>query len=160
MNLYEMTAEWRQVYEMLSDPEVPEEAVFDTLEMIEADMDLKAEGCAKLIRTLEGDVAQMDYELKRLSGRKFTTCRYIQRLKDRLQEAMEATGRAKITTPLFTLTVAKNGGRAPVVWTDDVPERWRKPGEPDTGRIREALENGEKLPFAALGERGKHLIIK
>ena len=38
LSLYEMSQEWENVFEMLLDPEIPEEAVFDTIEMIEADM--------------------------------------------------------------------------------------------------------------------------
>ena len=37
LSLYEMSQEWENVFEMLLDPEIPEEAVFDTIEMIEAD---------------------------------------------------------------------------------------------------------------------------
>lgn len=45
------------MFEMLLDPEIPEEAVFDTIEMIEADMDIKADGYAKIIKSMDGDAA-------------------------------------------------------------------------------------------------------
>ena len=57
LSLYEMSQEWENVFEMLLDPEIPEEAVFDTIEMIEADMDIKADGYAKIIKSMDGDAA-------------------------------------------------------------------------------------------------------
>ena len=43
LSLYEMKQEWEAVFEKLLDPEIPEDAIFDTIEMIEADMDTKAD---------------------------------------------------------------------------------------------------------------------
>lgn len=51
LSLYEMSQEWENVFE------IPEEAVFDTIEMIEADMDIKADGYAKIIKSMDGDAA-------------------------------------------------------------------------------------------------------
>ena len=65
ITLYEMSKEWQNVFEMLLDPEIPEEAVFDTIEMIEADMDTKADSYAKIIKSMDGDTAQIDTEIKR-----------------------------------------------------------------------------------------------
>lgn len=55
---------------MLLDPEIPEDAIFDTIGMIEADMDIKADSYAKIIKSMDGDAAQIDEEIKRLQGRK------------------------------------------------------------------------------------------
>ena len=57
ITLYEMSKEWQNVFEMLLDPEIPEEAVFDTIEMIEADMDTKADSYAKIIKSMDGNQA-------------------------------------------------------------------------------------------------------
>ena len=54
LSLYQMSQEWEQVFEMLCDPDVPEDAIFDTIAMIEADMDTKAESYAKLIQCMDG----------------------------------------------------------------------------------------------------------
>lgn len=84
ITLYEMSKEWQDVFEMLLDPEIPEEAVFDTIEMIEADMDTKADSYAKIIKSMDGDTAQIDTEIKRLQERKTSINNRQKALKQRL----------------------------------------------------------------------------
>lgn len=160
LSLYEMSKEWENVFEMLLDPEKPEEAVFDTIEMIEADMDIKADGYAKIIKRMDGDTAQIDTEIKRLQDRKAYIRNRQVALKQRLFDTMKATGRTNIKTALFSFSIQKNGGAKPVELLDEVPAAWLKPGTPDMARIREYLEAGNSLPFAALGDRGESLRIR
>lgn len=160
LSLYDMTEEWKSVFDMLLDPEIPEEAIFDTIEMIEADMDTKADSYAKIIKSMDGDTAQIDEEIKRLQSRKSSISSRKKWLLNQLYEAMKATGRTKFKTALFSYNIAKNGGVTPVELTAPVPAEWLKPGEPDTKKIREYLESGNELDFATLGERGESLRIR
>lgn len=160
ISLYEMSKEWENVFEMLLDPDVPEEAIFDTIEMIEADMDTKADGYAKIIKSMDGDTAQIDAEIKRLQNRKTSISNRQKALKQRLYDTMKATGRTKFKTPLFSFAIQQNGGARHVDLTDVVPAEWLKPGDPDTKRIREYLEAGHELPFAILADRGESLRIR
>lgn len=160
MNLYEMTQEWQEVFEMLENPDIPEQAVFDTIEMIESDMDAKADGYGKLIANLEANADSISKEIKRLTARKKAMENKADDLKERLYEAMKISGRNRIQTPYFTFNIQKNGGKAPIIYTSDVPPAWLKPGEPDTNLIRKALDNGESLGFAEYGERGEALVIR
>lgn len=160
LSLYEMSQEWENVFEMLLDPEIPEEAVFDTIEMIEADMDIKADGYAKIIKSMDGDAAQIDAEIKRLQDRKAAVKNRQAALKQRLFDTMKATGRTNFKTALFSFNIQKNGGVKPVELQGEVPAAWLKPGAPDTTKIREYLEAGNSLPFATLGDRGESLRIR
>ena len=160
ISLYEMSQEWQNVFEMLLDPEIPEEAVFDTIEMIEADMDTKADSYAKIIKSMDGDVAQIDDEIKRLLERKNSIKNREAALKQRLFDTMKATGRTKFKTALFSFNIQKNGGAQPVELLDEVPAAWLKPGTPDLAKIREYLAQGNELPFATLGDRGESLRIR
>ena len=160
VSLYQMSREWEDVFDKLLDPEIPEEAVFDTIEMIEADMDIKAENYGKIIRSMEGDSSALREEIQRLQKRKKSLDSRADMLKQRLFDAMKATGRPKIKTNLFTFSIQGNGGLRPVDLTDVVPTEWLKPGEPDIKRIRESLEAGNFLPFATLGDRGESLRIR
>lgn len=160
LSLYEMSQEWENVFEMLLDPEIPEEAVYDTIEMIEADMDTKADRYAQIIKSMDGDAAQIDAEIKRLQERKASIQKRRDWMKQGLYDSMKATGRTKFKTALFSFNIQKNGGAKPVDFLDTVPAAWLKPGDPDTKRIREYLEAGNKLPFAVLGDRGESLRIR
>ena len=161
-SMYELTEEWKGVFDMLLDPEIPEEAIFDTIEMIELDMDTKADSYAKVIRSLDGAASAIDAEIKRLQERKLSITNRRDRMKQGLETMMRTTGRTKFKTALFSFNIQKNGGLAPLVMTEGeiVPTEWLKPGEPDTGKIREFLQNGGTLPFASLGERGESLRIR
>lgn len=162
-SLYSMTAEWEEVFNMLLDPEIPEDAIFDTIDMIEADMDEKADSYAKIIRRMEGDEKIIQEETRRLRDRAAAIANRRGRMKASLEEMMRTTGRTKFKTALFSFNIQKNGGAAPLVFltpVDQIPAEWRKPGEPDTVRIRQALESGAECPFAALGERGESLRIR
>lgn len=159
-SLYDMTEEWKSVFDMLLDPEIPEEAIFDTIEMIEADMDTKADSYAKIIKSMDGDTAQIDEEIKRLQSRKSSIGKRKALMEQRLFETMKTTGRTKFKTALFSYNIQKNGGAVPVELTGTVPAEWLKPGEPDKKKIREYLESGNELDFATLGERGESLRIR
>lgn len=160
LSLYQMSQEWEDVFDKLLDPEIPEEAVFDTIEMIEADMDTKADGYAKIIKSMDGDTAQIDAEIKRLQERKTAIKNRQDALKQRLFDTMKTTGRTNFKTALFSFNIQKNGGVKPVELQGEVPAAWLKPGAPDTAKIREYLEAGKELPFATLGERGEGLRIR
>lgn len=162
LSLYQMSREWEQVFEMLCDPDIPEEAIFDTIAMIEADMDVKAEAYAKLIRCMDADTTAISTEVDRLNQRKRSIVSRMKSLKRNLEDMMRTTGRRKFKTPLFSFSIQKNGGACPVEFAPDaeIPAEWRKPGEPDTARIRQYLEQGNLLPFAQLGERGESLRIR
>ena len=161
ISLYEMTEEWRRVYEMLTDPDVPEEAVFDTIEMIESDMDVKAENYAKLIKELEGSATIIDEEIERLRSRRDRLENRAAVLKDNLENMMWSTGRTSFKTPLFSFSIQKNGGLPPLVIKSElIPSEYRKPGAPDYTKIRAVLDSGEKLWFAEYGKRGASLRIR
>ena len=162
LSMYEMTEEWQNVFNMLLDPEVPEDAVMDTIEMIEADMDIKADGYAKIMKSMDGDVDKISEEIKRLQERKASITNRKNWLKSGLENMMRTTGRTKFKTALFSFNIQKNGGAVPVVIdpTMTVPAEWLKPGDPDTVKIRKYLEAGNTLPFAELGERGESLRIR
>lgn len=160
MTLYEMNQSWQEVFDMLLDTDVPEEAIFDTIEGIEASMDEKADSYAKIIRSLEGDTDQLDAEIKRLQARKAGIQKRREWLVQQLTDTMRSTGRLKFKTALFSFSIQKNGGARPVDVISEVPKEWLKPGDPDTKRIREWLEAGNTLPFAVLGDRGESLRIR
>lgn len=160
MTLYEMNQSWQEVFELLLDPEVPEEAVYDSIEGIEAGMNEKADSYAKIIFNMEADAGEIDQEIKRLQERKRMLLKRRDWLKQMLFDVMKDTGREKFKTALFSFSIQKNGGARPVSLVGEVPADWLKPGEPDTQKIRKWLESGGDLPFAVLGERGESLRIR
>lgn len=160
--LYEITGEYLQLLEMLTEEEnLEEQAVKDTLEGIEGELEFKAENYAKIIKELSAEADKFKKGKERLEARQRAYENRANYLKETLFNAMQVTGKTKFRTDLFSFGIQKNGGLQPmeIISDADIPEEYLKK-EPDNKLIREALEKGEKLPFACLKERGMHLVIR
>lgn len=163
-NLYEITQDYLQILSMMEDPELDPQTLADTMEAIEGELEVKAENYAKVMKNLEADVAGIKAEIDRLSERKKTIENNIKNMKSALQMAMEATGKTKFKTELFSFGIRKN---APSVIMDEpyienVPERFLKYSEPTINKsaIKEAIQSGENLEGLAHLEQTESIIIK
>ena len=164
MTLYELSDDYMNLLTMAEDPDIDPEAFADTLAGIEGAIEDKADGYAKVIRTLEGDAAACDAESKRLRNKKQIIENNIKRMKSALQYAMEATGKTKFKTALFSFGIQKN----PVAvvmdegYIENIPERFLIPQDPviDKKAIKEALKSGEDLEGIAHLEQGESLRIR
>lgn len=159
ITLYELTNEYKALLLMAEDPEVDPETIADTMEALEGELEVKAESYVVIIKELTAEAEKFKAESERLTKRKDTLELRIAQLKDRLIESMKETGRDKLPTEHFKLSIAKNGGVQPLKITGDVPKEYCKL-EPDNKKIRESLLLGEKLDFAQLEDRGVHLSIR
>ena len=158
MTLYEITKDFQDLLELMNDPDVPPEVIADTMEGIEGAFEVKADNYITLIKSLETDNYGDKEEIERLNARVKRRSDNIARMKERLMNAMNLTGKKKLPTEHYVLSIAKNGGLAPLVVTGNVPADYCRM-EPDNSKIRAALDQGE-LDFAHLGERGTHLAIR
>ena len=162
MNIYELTGNYEHLLNMLLyDENVDEKALLDTLESIEGDIEGKADGYAKIIKEMEAQSKARKEEAKRLTESAQTMDNRIKMLKSNLFNCMKITGKTKFTTNLFSFNIVKNGGKQPLTIDGDVPKEYTKTViENDTSKIRQALENGENLPFAHLEPRSERLSIR
>jgi len=165
MNLFEISQEYMTVLQMAEDPEVDLQAMADTMEAIEADFEDKADAYAHIITQLKADAAGIEKEMERLTARRDALKASEARLKTSLTEAMRATGKTKFKTTLHSFGIQKNGGKVPLVISrsdyENLPECFQKVEyKPDTTAIREYLETGKTLSWAALGERGESIRIR
>lgn len=164
MTLYQITDEYIQLLDMMQDPEIDPEVIMDTMEGIQGEFEVKADSYAVVIKELEADIAKYQTEIKRLTTAAKSMTDNLNRIKEMLLASMISTGNQKLETEHFKFSVAKNGGVIPL-WIDkdisSIPEEYiiNKP-EADKAKIREALTEGRKLPFAHFEERGVHLSIK
>ena len=87
-------------------------------------------------------------------------------LRERLLFVLQTRNVPKVDTERFRVSIAKNGGKAPLdirVGADELPAwavKRKTVVETDKDAIRARLEAGEALPFATLMERGTRLVIK
>ena len=162
--LYQITNDYLQLMQMMEDPELDPQTLADTMEGIEGELEVKAEGYAKVLKNLEADVVAIKAEVDRLSERKKTIENNIKRMKESLQYAMEATGKTKFKTELFSFSVRNNVPKVVMdePYIENVPERFLKYKDPEINRtaIKDAIQNGEDLEGLAHLEVSKGLIIK
>lgn len=151
--LYEITGEFLQLKEMACDCALDQQMISDTLESVEFEFEEKADGYAKVIRMLEGDVDAIDAEIKRLTALKNTVNNNVKGIKKNLENAMLVTGKRKFKTTLFGYGIQNN---PPALVIDDetkIPEEYLIPQEPkvDNKAIKAFLKDN-KVEWAHLSQ--------
>lgn len=111
--LWELTDDFQEVLDLIESGE----DYADTLEAINSAIEEKAEAIVKVIKTLEAHVEIIKAEEKRLADRRKHFENEARRLKEYLKENMEKADKAKIKTPLFTISLQT--GRAKAVIEDE-----------------------------------------
>ena len=164
MTLYELTEDYMNLLALAEDPDIDEQAFMDTLDGIEGAIEDKADNYARVMRQLEADAAACDAESKRLKNKSKTIENNIKRMKQALQYAMQATGKTKFKTQLFSFYIQKNS--ASVVmdeqYIENIPERFLVRKDPEINRkaIRDAINAGEDLTGLAHLEQTESLRIR
>ena len=159
MNLYELKENYLKVLELI---EAGEENLEDTLESINDTIEVKAENYAKIIRNLEGNVNMLKAEVERLNSRKKSIEGNVDRLKENLKMAMIVTGKEKIKTGLFNITVANNPVALNVFDENLIPENfftYETIKKMDKAAIKDLLKAGQVVEGAELTQ-GRGLRIK
>lgn len=124
MKLYEITGEILELLTMAEDLELDQKIIQDTMEGLDFEFEEKAEAYAKVVKTLEMDIAGLDEEIQRMTKRKATIKNNIDRLKRSLEGAMIATGKRKFKTPLFGFGIQKNPPSLNVLDESKIPEEF------------------------------------
>lgn len=165
MTLFDISNEFKEIYAMLTDPEVDPQVVNDTLEAMTGELEVKANGYVNVIKQMEMEAKACEEQEAFWKQKKDVRNNSIKRLKSALCLAMIEThhdDKDGLKAGEYTLKVQNNGGKQPLkVKAEEVPDSYMKVVyEVDNDKIRKALEQGEELPFAYLEERGKHITIK
>ena len=166
MNLYVITESLMKLQMLLEDPEVDQQMVEDCISDYTEELEVKADGYARVIKNLEGNVDALDKEIKRLQAHKKACQNGIDRLKANLFDSMKQLKKPKIKTDLFTIAIQKNGGTLPVIVdvpTEQLPDECVIIEEkPNLTTIAKLLGNDpEKYgKLAHFGDRGESLRIK
>lgn len=153
MTLYEVVQDYLTIQHMMEDPDLDPQTLADTMEGIEGELEVKADGYAKVIRNMEADIEAIKSEVNRLTDRRKTIEKNIQTLKLALQKSMEITGKTKFKTELFSFGIRNN---APSVIMDEtdirkIPNEYLRIRDPevDKNKLKDALKNGVDLSGVA-----------
>lgn len=159
--LYELTTEYQELLMIAADPEIDPDVLADTMEGIEGEIEIKADGYAKIIRQIEADVAGIKAEEDRLTSRRRSMEANIKRMKESLQAAMQKTGKTKFKTELFSFGIQKNPASVMIAEGAHIPEEYLIQQEPkiDKPALKKALKDGAEFPGITL-EQSESLRIR
>lgn len=144
--LYKLTEEFKQLLDMLDDPDYADygEAVRETLSCKIGELEHKAEGYAMVIKQLEYDASAKKAEGKRLTESGQSTENKAKMMKKTLEETMIVMGKTKFKTPLFSFNIQKNTPSVEIESVQKLPEKYLVFPEPvpDKEKIKKDLKDG------------------
>lgn len=158
--LYELTQQYQELLDYISDSEADPQDFMDTLESINDVWEDKMQATAIMYKTLKAQEKAYKDEEDRLRTRRQAMGNNAERLKQYMQDALEAVGRTKVEGGTFTLRVQKNP--VSVLITDDkaIPGHYLTDVAPaiDKKGLLEDLKNGIYVEGAEL-KQTNHLRI-
>ena len=167
MSLYAITTEMQTILDAVLDGGIDsveaQDALNEHLTGLDVALDSKAESYAGFIRELEMRAESRGKEASRIRALAAADDALATRLKEGLKAAMEQTGKLKIETPRFKLSIAGNGGKQSLEVDDPSaldPIFVRIVREPDKDAIRAALDSGAEIAGCRLLPRGSSLRIR
>ena len=159
--LFNLVGQIKEVYEMMTDPDIDEQVVNDTLEGLMGELSVHAAGIVQLRDRLD-----MEMEACKKQKDEWAVAEKIRKnRKARLDELVKVTmaqlGVDEIEAGDVLLTLKNAGGKLPLIIDGTVPEKYTKITiENDNELIRKALDAGEELDFAHYGPRSKSIKTK
>lgn len=165
MRLYDLIPAYKQVAEQIEDCDTAEQmqVLVDTLEAINASIEVKADGYGKIVRTLRHIVAAKRAEAKRMADSARVIETAADKLEERLQSAMELIGQDKIKTDLFSFTIQNNPPALDITDVMALPQEYLvlvpEHYDADKPKIKDALKAGIAIPGARLTQ-GRSLRIR
>lgn len=163
-SLYVLTGDYLALANKLSESDLDEQTIHDTLEGASGELEEKATNVACFIQNLEAGAQAIKEAEKRMADRRKAIENKADQIRRYLFDNMKRSGISKIESPYFALTIKKN---PPSVVIDDpkaIPDDYMAiptppPPAPDKKLIAQAIKDGFEVPGAHL-EQGERLEIK
>lgn len=141
--LYELTGQMQALLALMEDPDTDPQIIEDSLEAVSGEIEVKADGYARVRAELMFTSAALKAEIDRLTARKRAIDNNIDRMMESLKNGLIAAGKPKFKTDLFSFSVQKNPPRVVIDDPSRIPEGFLIPQEPkvDTASIKESLKS-------------------
>lgn len=163
-SLYVLTSEFEAAAHRLSDLDLPDEVVADTLEGLQFPIEQKSVQVALFMRNLEATAEQIKQAEADMAKRRKAIEARAERIRQYLQVNMERAGIQKIECPHFKLSLRDNPASVVIDAPSQIPVEFMRqpeppPAAPDKTAIKKAIEAGTEVPGCHLG-RSRRLEIK
>ena len=160
MKLYELAAQYKELQTI---DDMPPEALADTLEALQGDIEAKAQAIVAVRSGMESDVVAIDAEIARLSTRKKQIQGNEAAMRKYLKDNMQMAGIKNIKCPLFSITLQKGREVAQVDDELSLPEEYvsvKTTVAPDKRKLLADLQSGLEIPGARIVRGDDSLRIK
>lgn len=159
--LYELTEAYQELLSMALDPDTDPEALADTMEAIDGEIEAKIDGYVKVMREVKANAETRRAEAKRLLDSARSLESHYDSMNNALYWSMKATGKTKVRTELFDCRVQKNPPSLKIDMPDRVPDEFLIPQEPkvDSAAIKKELKEGVVYDWCHL-EQSESLRIR
>lgn len=162
--LYTLADEFLQASERLSDMDLDEQTIADTLEGLQGALEVKATNVAMFVKNLDATAEAIKQAESSMSSRRKAIENRSQHIREYLLSNMERTGISKIECPHFKISVRENPASVVIDMLPAIPADYLRqpdppPPLPDKKLIAQAIKDGFQVPGAHL-ERSKRLEIK
>lgn len=107
--LYEISDAYAEFSRMIADEEITDEqAIYDTLDAISQEFDIKLENIACLYKSLGAEAVALEDEAKRLMARAKYKRNACDRIREYMRSCMTVAGKTKLDTPRAKLSFRKS----------------------------------------------------
>jgi hypothetical protein len=146
MKLYEITAALEGLSRMAEDPDVPQEAVQDTLEGVLCAFEDKAHGIMAIQKNLEAEAKAIKEATDAMTSRRRSLERKAKWLKGYLLDAMQAAGMDEVKTAQLVARVKKNPASVVIDDPGAIPADYKETiveEKPNKRLLKLALQDGD-----------------
>jgi hypothetical protein len=164
LSLFDIASEYRAAVDKLSDLDLDEQTIADTLESLPGELEAKARNVAAFARDLEATASSIKDAEAQMAARRKAIENRAAGLRRYLMTSMQVAGISKIECPQFCLSIKANPPAVEIYEPLSVPADYMKqppppPPTPDKTLISKALKDGYEVPGARL-VRGQRLEIQ
>lgn len=158
MKLYELTNELAAFLQAIENDEIPEDAINDTLEAIQGEIELKADDIACLLKNLDAEAKAIKEEETKLAERRKAKEKSYERIKEYLAESLQRVGIDKVETARNKITFRKSESvyvadeAAFIEWAEKENDGFLTYKAPTINKtaIKDALKNGVEIVGAEM----------
>lgn len=126
MNLFELTENYVKFFTMLEEADEITEELEEMANNLNIAIEEKSDNYVKMIKNLDADVEAYKNQEKIFNKKRKTAENKISWLKKNLQASMEQTGRKKVETELFTISIQKNKPALDITSEDNIGDEYYK----------------------------------
>ena len=147
MKLYEIAGDYLALLQAIDEGDIPEEAIADTLEALEGEIEFKADNLACMLKTLDAEAAAIRAEEKNLAERRKHKENLIERIKQYLSDNLQRLNIDKFETARNKITFR----RSESVIVDDSFILWAKDNRADLLTFADPTANKTAIKAAIKG---------